>query len=77
MLKPKPQALQFQALKCRSLNETFKLKPKKIQTPPTAKTTVWFLVGNGGMDPYGSPYIFPNSLHNPFPHSLLRTRQGL
>ena len=28
------------------------------------------------MEPYSSPYIFPdNSLHNPFPHSLLRTRQ--
>ena len=28
------------------------------------------------MDPYGSPHIVPNtSLHNPFPHSLLRTRQ--
>ena len=43
------------------------LKPQK---------TVWCLVGNGGMDPYSSPYIIPNnSLHNPFPHSLLRTRQ--
>ena len=30
--------------------------------------TVWFLVGNGGMDPYSSPYIIPNhSPHNPFP----------
>ena len=29
------------------------------------------------MDPYSSPYIIPNSsLHNPFPHSLLRTRQS-
>ena len=39
--------------------------------------SVWFLVRNGGMDPYSSPYIIPNSnsLHNPFPHSLLRTRQ--
>ena len=28
------------------------------------------------MDPYSSPYKFPNnSLHNSFPHSLLRTRQ--
>ena len=37
---------------------------------------VWFLVGNGGMDPCSSPYIIPNnSPHNPFPHSLLRTRQ--
>ena len=32
---------------------------------------------NGGMDPCGSPYIIPNnSLHNPFPHSLPRTRQS-
>ena len=39
--------------------------------------TVWFLVGNGGMDPYGSPYTIPNNcLHNPFPHSLPRTRQS-
>ena len=30
------------------------------------------------MDPYSSPYIIPNSsLHNPFPHSLLRTRQAI
>ena len=37
---------------------------------------VWCLVGKGGMDPYGSPYIIPTSSpHNPFPHSLLRTRQ--
>ena len=29
----------------------------------------WCLVGNGGMDPYSSPYIIPNdSPHNPFPH---------
>ena len=28
------------------------------------------------MDPYSSPYIIPNNIpHNPFPHSLLRTRQ--
>ena len=45
-------------------------------TGRTSTTTVWFLVGNGGMDPYSSPYIIPKySPHNPFPHSLLRTRQ--
>ena len=39
--------------------------------------TVWCLVGNGGMDPFSSPYITPNSsLPNPFPHSLLRTRRA-
>ena len=28
------------------------------------------------MDPYSSPYIIPNnSPHNPFPHSLIGTRQ--
>ena len=28
------------------------------------------------MDPYSSPYRIPNNgAHNPFPHSLLRTRQ--
>ena len=37
---------------------------------------VWCLVGNGGMDPHSSPYMIPkNSPPNPFPHSLLRTRQ--
>ena len=37
---------------------------------------VWFLVGNGGMDPYSSPHIIPNnSPQNPFPHSRRRTRQ--
>ena len=39
--------------------------------------SVWCFVGNGGIDPYSSPYIIPsNSLHNPFPHSLLSTRQS-
>ena len=29
------------------------------------------------MDPYNSPYIIPtHSPHNPFPHSLLRTRKS-
>ena len=28
------------------------------------------------MDPYGSPYIIPNNKpYNPFPHSLLSTRE--
>ena len=28
------------------------------------------------MDPYSSPYIIPNNSHyNPFPHSLLSTRE--
>ena len=36
----------------------------------------WCLGGNGGMDPYSSPYIMPNnSPHSPFPHSLLSTRE--
>ena len=36
----------------------------------------WRETGNGGTDPYSSLYIIPNnSPHNPFPHSLLRTRQ--
>ena len=34
--------------------------------------TVWCLVGNGGMDPYNPQQ---KKLHDPFPHSLLRTRQ--
>ena len=44
--------------------------------PPTERETPWCLAGNGGMDPSSSPYIVPNnSPQNPFPHSLLRTRQ--
>ena len=39
-------------------------------------TTLWFLVGNGGMDPYDSPLRSPLvGPNNPFPHSLLRTRE--
>ena len=39
-------------------------------------SSVWCLVGNGGMDPHSRPCRIPNSsLHNPFPHSLLRTGQ--
>ena len=44
--------------------------------PSDLGLTVRFLVGNGGMDPYSSPYIIPNnSPHIPFPHSLLSTRE--
>ena len=43
---------------------------------PEPFLSVWCLAGNGGMDPCSSPYIIPsNNLHNPFPQSLLRTRQ--
>ena len=35
--------------------------------------SVWFLVGNGGMDPYVK--VLYSSPNFPFPHSLLRTRQ--
>ena len=42
----------------------------------TLNPTLWFLVGNGGMDPYDSPLRSPIvSPKNPFPHSLLRTRE--
>ena len=43
------------------------------------KSSLWFLVGNGGMDPYDNPlklkvpYSSPNNL---FLHSLLRTRES-
>ena len=38
--------------------------------------TVWFSVGNGGMDPYSIPKTNPNnSSHDPCPHSLLSTGQ--
>ena len=43
-------------------------------------SAVWFLVGNGGMDPYDSPLRVPYSNYspyNPFPHSLLRPRQSI
>ena len=37
-----------------------------------AGSSPWCLVENGAMDPYTGPCIIPNdSLHNPFPHSLL------
>ena len=38
--------------------------------------TVWFLVGNGGMD-YGDHYwgLCRDYYRDPFPHSLLSTRQ--
>ena len=39
---------------------------------------LWCLRGNGGMDPYRSPYITPSSNpYNPFPNSLLSTREFL
>ena len=40
--------------------------------------TVWFLVGNGGMD-YGDHYwgLCRDYYRDPFPHSLLSTRQWL
>ena len=42
-----------------------------------ASSTVWFLVGNGGMD-YGDYYwgFYRDYYRDPFPHSLLRTRQS-
>ena len=44
----------------------------------TVEYSVWFLVGNGGMDPYDNPLRVPNSSpYNPFLHSLLGTRQYL
>ena len=38
--------------------------------------SVWFLVGNGGMD-YGDYYwgLYRDYYRGPFPHSLLSTRQ--
>ena len=40
------------------------------------KLTPWCLGGNGGMDPYSSPYIIPkNNPYVPFPHSLLSTKE--
>ena len=41
------------------------------------ESSVWFFVGNGGMDPCSSPYTIPNnSPQYPFPHSLARTRES-
>ena len=44
----------------------------------TKRISVWFLVGNGGMG-YGDSYwgLSKNYYRDPFPHSLLRTRQIL
>ena len=48
-------------------------EPKEKQVP---EMSPWCSAGNGGMDPYSSPRTIPNtSLHNPFLHSRLRTRQ--
>ena len=36
--------------------------------------TPWCLGRNGGMDPYSSPHIIPNTNpHDPFPQSILST----
>ena len=46
--------------------------------PKPSRAKIWCLVGNAGMDAYSRPDILPNSsLYNPFPHSLLRTRQKI
>ena len=37
--------------------------------------TPWCLVGNGGTDPYSSPYTIPHNSPTHFPHSLLSTRE--
>ena len=36
--------------------------------------SLWFLVGNGGRDPYDSP--LRSLIVVPFPHSLLRPRES-
>ena len=42
----------------------------------TVTKSPWCLVGNGGMDPYSSPYIIPiDNPKDPFPHSLLSIRE--
>ena len=42
------------------------------------RVTVWFLVGNGGMD-YGDYCwgLYRDYYRDPFPHSLLSTRQEM
>ena len=63
VLWPKPKTQNLSRL----VSEPKPLNPKRI------KKTPWFLVGNGGMDPpLKVPYSSPN---NPFPHSLLRTKE--
>ena len=75
-------ALSQQALSAKSLVVKWPKTPKNIEfgvkgLDPQVETTVWFLVGNGRMDSRSCPYIIPNkSPHNPFPHSLPRTRQS-
>ena len=42
------------------------------------REVVWCLQREEKIDPYSSPYVTPNSSpHNPFPNSLLRTRQAI
>ena len=59
---------RFLAVLCLAL---FREQARHIQagfTQACAKklSTVWCLVGNGGLDPYSSPLLVPNnSLHNP------------
>ena len=64
---------------CEKALTTFQISLFLPDLPNSMKpstVTVWFLVGNGGMDPYSSPYIIPNySPKNPSPQSLLSTRE--
>ena len=63
------------------------LKAQVLGSAKTSKARAvapWCLVGNGGMDSYDSPLRVPyssslrvpySSPYNPFPHSLLSTRE--
>ena len=43
----------------------------------TLTSSLWFLAGNGGMEPYDTPLRSPIVVpKNPFLHSLLRTSQS-
>ena len=64
-----PSMQAAQGTRCASKLPRLRWRPSRISSPLC-------LVGNGGMDPYSSPYIIipNNSPHNPFPHSLESTR---
>ena len=54
--------------------ETFTAAKQASLYPEGSPVSPWCLGGNGGMEPYSSPYnIFSNNIpYNPFPHSLRR-----
>ena len=66
----KDEPLQTPALPPRNRTQSGRRRAivKTLHRAAHGSLTVWFLVGNAGMDPYSSPYRIPNTcLHPPFP----------